>query len=47
MCLKDQDEEVRGKAIEGLWEYEDRSIIAGLVQILRSDRSPEVSGRLI
>lgn len=42
MCLKDQDEEVQGKAIEGLWEYEDRSIITGLVQILRSDRSPEV-----
>ena len=42
MCLKDQDEVVQGKAIEGLWEYEDRSIITGLVQILRSDRSPEV-----
>ena len=25
-----------------MWEYEDRSIITGLVQILRSDRSPEV-----
>ena len=42
MCLKDKDEVVQGKAIEGLWEYEDRSIINGLVQILRSDRSPEV-----
>ena len=42
MCLKDRDEVVQGKAIEGLWEYEDRSIITGLVQILRSDRSPEV-----
>ncbi len=42
MCLKDRDELVQAKAIEGLWEYEDRSIITGLVQILRSDRSPEV-----
>ncbi len=42
MCLKDKDEEVQGKAIEGLWESEDRSIITSLVQILRSDRSPEV-----
>ena len=42
MGLKDQDELVQAKAIEGLWEYEDRSIITGLVQILRSDRSPEV-----
>ena len=42
MCLKDQDEVVQGKAIEGLWESEDRSIITGLVQILRSERSPEV-----
>ena len=42
MCLKAQDEEVQGKAIEGLWESEDRSIITSLVEILRSDRSPEV-----
>ena len=42
MCLKDRDEEVLLKAIEGLWEYEDRSIIPGLVQILRSDKSTEV-----
>ena len=42
MCLKDPDETVQKTAIEGLWEYEDRSIIAGLVQILRSNRSPFV-----
>jgi len=42
MCLKDRDEEIQGKAIEGLWESEDRSIITSLVQILRSERSPEV-----
>ena len=42
MCLKDQDEWVLEKAIEGLWEYEDRSVIPGLIQILASDKSPEV-----
>ena len=42
MCLKDADEMVQKTAIEGLWEYEDRSIISGLVDILRSDRSPFV-----
>ena len=42
MCLKDPDEIVQKTAIEGLWEYEDRSIIAGLVQILRSNGSPFV-----
>jgi HEAT repeat protein len=42
MCLKDKDELVLERAMEGLWEYEDRSIIPGLIQILRSNRSPEV-----
>ena len=42
MCLKDQDEAVQEKAIEGLWEYEDRSIIPGLVQILCSKKGPVV-----
>jgi HEAT repeat protein len=42
MCLKDKDETVLERAMEGLWEYEDRSIIPGLIQILRSNRSPEV-----
>ena len=42
MCLKEKDEEVLEKAIEGLWEYEDRSIIPGLIQILRSDINPKV-----
>ncbi|MFQ6027675.1 MAG: HEAT repeat domain-containing protein [Dehalococcoidia bacterium] len=44
MCLKDRDEEVLEKAIEGLWEYEDRTIVPGLIQILNSDKSPEVRG---
>jgi HEAT repeat protein len=42
LCLKQDDEDVLGKAIEGLWEYEDRSIIPGLVQILKSPKSPIV-----
>ena len=42
MCLKDQDEAVQEKAIEGLWEYEDRSIISGLIQILCSKKGPVV-----
>lgn len=42
MCLKDQDDVVLEKAIEGLWEYEDRSIIPGLVQILCSKKGSVV-----
>ncbi len=41
-CLKETDEWVLEKAIEGLWEYEDRSALAGLIQVLTSDRGPEV-----
>ena len=39
MCLKDDDEVVLEKALEGLWEHEDRSVITALIQILRSDKS--------
>ena len=42
MCLKGEDEAVVEKAMEGLWEQEDRSIIPSLLQILRSDKSPRV-----
>ncbi len=42
MCLKDPDEGVRQKAIAGLWEFEDRSLITYLVEILKSDRSGQV-----
>jgi HEAT repeat protein len=42
MCLKDRDETVLEKAMEGLWEYEERSIIPSLIQILKSDKSPRV-----
>lgn len=36
-CLKDPDEEVREKAIEGLWEFEDRSLIPTLLELLKGD----------
>jgi HEAT repeat protein len=42
MCLKDDDEVVLEKAMEGLWEQEDRTIIPGLLQALHSDKSPRV-----
>ncbi|MHB8574152.1 MAG: HEAT repeat domain-containing protein [Dehalococcoidia bacterium] len=37
LLLDDEDAEVRRLAIEGLWEYEDRSIIAPLVQLFTDD----------
>ena len=42
MCLKDGDEAVVEKAMEGLWEQEDRSVISFLTNILLSDRSASV-----
>ena len=41
-CLKDQDAEVRSKAIEGLWESEDASLIDPLVNLLEQDSSENV-----
>ena len=42
MCLRDDDEFVLEKAIEGLWEYEDRSVIPSLLGTLESDRTTAV-----
>ena len=42
MGLKEDDEVILEKAMEGLWEHEDRSVIPALIQILRSDKSAEV-----
>jgi len=39
MGIKDADETVRIKSIEGLWEYEHRSLIDPLIEILRHDSS--------
>ena len=41
-CLKDTDESVRQKAITGLWEFEDRSLIPTLVELVKSDDSGHV-----
>ena len=41
-CLKDQDTEVRCKAIEGLWESEETSLINPLINLLENDSSEKV-----
>jgi HEAT repeat protein len=41
-CLKDQDTEVRSKAIEGLWESEETSLINPLINLLEQDSSEKV-----
>ena len=41
-CLKDRDAEVRSKAIEGLWESEEASLINPLVNLLEQDSSEKV-----
>ena len=41
-CLKDRDAEVRSKAIEGLWENEEASLINPLVNLLEQDSSEKV-----
>jgi len=41
-CLKDQDTEVRCKAIEGLWESEETSLINPLINLLEHDSSEKV-----
>ena len=40
--LKDKDAEVRCKAIEGLWENEEASLIAPLINLLERDSSEKV-----
>ncbi len=42
MCLHSPDPEVREKAILGLWEFEDRSLIGPLLEILSTDVDPKV-----
>ncbi len=41
-CLKDQDADVRSKAIEGLWECEDTSLINHFTGLLEQDSSGDV-----
>jgi hypothetical protein len=42
LCLRDEDEQVRVQAIEGLWEDEDIALIGPFVRILHYDPSPMV-----
>ena len=42
MCLKDPVESIREKGIAGLWEFEDRSLITSLLELLKSDDSGKV-----
>ena len=41
-CLKDRDNEVRSKAIEGLWENEEPALINPLINLLEQDSSEKV-----
>ena len=41
-CLKDEDAEVKSKAIEGLWENEEASLINPLTSLLTGDSSEKV-----
>ena len=41
-CLKDEDDRLAQLGIEGLWEQEERWLIADLVELLRSERGPRV-----
>lgn len=41
-CLRDDEEGVRQRAIEGLWEHEERRLISPLCDLLASDPSSSV-----
>jgi HEAT repeat protein len=41
-CLQDQDTDVRSKAIDGLWEDEEASLIDLLINLLEQDSSEKV-----
>ncbi len=41
-CLKDQDDEVQSKAIEGLWENEEAALINPLINLLEQNSSEKV-----
>jgi HEAT repeat protein len=42
LCLNDSDAEIRSKAIEGLWENEETTLITPLLKILNDDTSDKV-----
>ena len=41
-CLRDDDPEVREKAVTGLWESDDRTLIGTLVDLLQGDPAEQV-----
>ncbi len=41
-CMEDQDPQVREKALTGLWEYNDRSLVGPLMRLLRTDPDERV-----
>ena len=41
-CLSDENAEVKAKAIEGLWECDDRTLVRPLISLLAQDPSEEV-----
>ena len=42
VALNDDDAEARALAVQGLWEHEDRDVIAPLIEMLKKDPSPGV-----
>ncbi|MBM3946061.1 MAG: HEAT repeat domain-containing protein [SAR202 cluster bacterium] len=42
LCLKDEQDRVREKAIAGLWECEERSLATTLIRMLQCDAAPNV-----
>ena len=42
LCLRDDDDHLVQLGVEGLWELEDRWLLAELVELLRSERGPRV-----
>ena len=42
LCLKGDDEPLLQIVMDGLWEHDDRSVISGLVEVLRSDKGSDV-----
>ncbi|MBF8267550.1 MAG: lyase domain protein repeat-containing protein, partial [Dehalococcoidia bacterium] len=41
-CLVDENTEVRAKAVEGLWECDDRTLLTPLATLLRKDPAEKV-----
>lgn len=41
-CLQDQDDEVQSRAIEGLWENEEASLISPLINLLNQDSTDKI-----